>query len=159
MLSPGDPFFELAQELSSLTSHRAYESFKLKVSLHGHGSEDWLQATSKILRDVPADVTETAGEPSIRADVPGVSENDTEVRVSPCSASIAGKREKVVEQIEGKTVYSERRSKQIFRMLDLPSEIGPDEVHATVSDGLLEIKVSKVELGEKDRVVVRAATA
>jgi len=43
--------------------------------------------------------------------------------------------------------------------LDLPSEIDPNGVKATVRDGLLEIKLSKVGLGEKERVVAKAATA
>ena len=159
MLSPGDPFFELAQELSYLTSHRVYESFELQGSLHGHGSEDWLQAKSEIRRDVPADVTETAGEPSIRADVPGVSENDTEVRVTPSSASIAGKREKVVKQIEGKTVYFERLSNRIVRILELPYEIGPDRLNAKVSRSKLEINLLKVGSWKKIPIIARTVPA
>jgi HSP20 family protein len=101
---------------------------------------------------------ETETELTVRADVPGFGEKDLEVRIAPRSLYIFGRRQEMPEQKE-KTVYSERHSKRIFRMLDLPSEIDPDGVYATVSDGLLEIKVSKVGSGDKVRVVVRAATA
>ena len=70
-----------------------------------------------------------------------------------------GGREEASEQKEEKAVYSQRRSKHIFRLLDLPSEIDLDGVKATVREGLLEIKLSKVGLGEKDRMVAKAATA
>jgi HSP20 family molecular chaperone IbpA len=44
-------------------------------------------------------------------------------------------------------------------VLDLPSEIDPDRVNATVRDGLLELKLSKVGLGKKVPVLARAAAA
>ncbi len=158
-LFPDGPTFELAQEINDLIASRAYELFESSGFTHGHAREDWLRAESEIVLKVPVDVTETETELTVRADVPGFGEKDLEVRIAPRSLCILGRRQETSDQKEGKTVYSERRSKQVFRMLDLPSEIDPDGLHATVSDGLLEIKVSKVGLGEKVRVVVRAATA
>src|ERR1700681_3281998 len=158
-LSSGDAFFELEQELSDLISCRAYELFESKGFAHGHDREDWLQAASEILLNVPVDVKETEAGLTIRADVPGFSEQDLEVRVAPRSVCIAGKREETSEQKEGETVYSERRSNQIFRVLDLPSQIDPDRVNATLSDGILEIKLLKVGMGKKIPVIAKAATA
>jgi HSP20 family molecular chaperone IbpA len=158
-LFPGDAFFELAQELSDLISRRAYEVFESRGSVHGHDREDWLQAASEILLNVPVDVTETETEVTIRADVLGFSEKDLEVRVAPRSVCITGNREEVSEQTEEKTVYSERRSNRIFRVLDLPFEIDPNRVNATVSEGILEIKLLKVGLGKKVPVVAKAASA
>jgi HSP20 family molecular chaperone IbpA len=158
-LLPGDAFFELAQELSDLISRRAYELFESRGSVHGHDREDWLQAASEILLNVPVDVTETETELTIRADVPGFSEKDLEVRVAPRSVCISGKREEVSEQTEEKSVYSERRSNRIFCVLDSPSEIDPNRVNATVSEGKLEIKLSKVGLGKKVPVLAKAASA
>ena len=158
-LFPDGPTFELAQEINDLIARSAYELFESSGFTHGHAREDWLRAESEILLRVPVDVTETETELTVRADVPGFGEKDLEVRIAPRSLCILGRRQETSNQKEGKTVYSERRSKQIFRTLDLPSEIDPDGVYARVSDGLLEIKVSKVGLGENVRVVVRAATA
>jgi type II secretory pathway predicted ATPase ExeA/HSP20 family molecular chaperone IbpA len=158
-LFPDGPTFELAQEINDLIASRAYELFESSGFTHGHAREDWVRAESEILLKVPVDVTETETELTVRADVPGFGDKDLEVRIARRSLCILGRRRETSDQKEGKTVYSERRSKQIFRMLDLPSEIDPDGLHATVSDGLLEIKVAKVGLGENVRVVVRAATA
>ena len=72
------------------------------------------------------EVTETETELTIRADVPGCSEKDLEVRVAPRSVCITGKREEVLEEKEGKPVYPERRSNRIFRVLELPSGTDPN---------------------------------
>src|SRR2546430_3459793 len=85
---------------------------------------------------------------SIRADVPGFREKDLEVRAAPRSLCITGKRQESSDQKEGTTIYSERRSKHIFRV-QLPAETDPDTVHAAVSDGLVEIKLLKVGLSKK----------
>jgi type II secretory pathway predicted ATPase ExeA/HSP20 family molecular chaperone IbpA len=143
------PFFELAQEINDLIARRAYELFESSGSTHGHAREDWLRAESQILLDVPVEVTETETELIIRADAPGFGERDLEVRVAPRSLCITGKRRDSSDQQEGKTVYSERSARQIFRVLDLPSQIDPERVSTTVSDGVLDVKLSKVVLGTK----------
>jgi HSP20 family protein len=156
-ISAGDPFFDLAQEINNLIARRAYELYQYRGFAHGHDGEDWLHAVSEILLNVPADITETETQLTIRADVPGFSEKDLEVRVAPRSVCITGKRQEVSEQAEEHSIYSERRSNRIFRVLNLPSEVDPDNVDATVSDGILEVKLLKVGLGKK--VPVRAKSA
>jgi HSP20 family protein len=105
------------------------------------------------------DVTETETGFTFRADVPGFREKDLEVRAAPRSLCITGKRQESSDQKEGTTIYSERHTKQLFRVVGLPAEIDPDRVNATVSDGLLEIKLLKVGLGKKVPVLAKAATA
>jgi HSP20 family protein len=158
-LSAGDPFFDLAQEINNLITRRAYELYEYRGFMNGHDAEDWFHAVSEVLLNVPADVTETETQLTIRADVPGFTEKDLEVRVAPRFLCITGKRQQVSEQTEERSVYSERRSNRIFRVLDLPSEVDPDNVDATVSDGLLEVKLLKVGLGKKVPVRAKAASA
>jgi type II secretory pathway predicted ATPase ExeA/HSP20 family molecular chaperone IbpA len=158
-LSPGDPFFELAEAINGLIARRAYELFEFSGFTHGHAQQDWLLAESEILLDLPVDITETETELNVRADVPGFGEKDIEVRVAPRSLCIIGQRHQSSEQKEGKTVYSERSAAQIFRVLDLPSQVDPDRVNATVSNGILEIKLLKVGSGKKVPILVKAAAA
>src|SRR6266478_767188 len=148
-LSLGEPFIEPAQEINDLIARRAYELFESSGFTHDHALEDWLLAESEILLQAPVDVTETETGFTIHADVPGFGEKDLEVRVAPRSLCITGKRQELSDQKEGTTIYSERRSKHIFRVVGLPSEIDPDRVNARVSDGLLEIKLLKVGLSKK----------
>ena len=154
-----DAFLELTDEIDDLIARRAYELFESSGFTHGHAHEDWLRAESEILLNVPVDITETETELTVRADVPGFSEKDIEVRVAPRSLCIVGQRHESSEQKEGKTIYSERSATQIFRVLDLPFQIDTDRVNAIVSDGILAIKLVKAGLGKKISVRAKAAAA
>ena len=158
-LFAGEPFIEPAQEINDLILRRAYELFESSGFTHGHALEDWLRAESETLLQAPVEVTETETGFTIRADVPGFREKDLEVRVAPRSLCITGERQELSDQKEETTIYSERRSKHIFRVVGLPAEVDPDRVNATVSGGLLEIKLLKVGLGKKVPVLAKAATA
>jgi len=104
-------------------------------------------------------VVETETGLTVLAAVPGFNEKELEVRVAPRSVCITGRREEASEQSDEKGVYAERRSSQIFRTLELPSEIDPEQVKATVSDGVLEIQLLKVGLSKKVPVLAKAASA
>src|SRR2546425_4269231 len=158
-LFPGDPLFERAQEIKELIARRAYELSEARGFSHGHELEDWLRAQSEILRGGPVDIRETETELTICAEVPGFRERDLEVRVEPRRLFISGKRQEGPERRQGKTVYSERQANQIFFVLDLPAPIDPDKVNATLSDGVLEVKLLKTEAGKKIAVRTKAASA
>src|SRR6266849_7180568 len=156
-LFAGEPFIEPAQEINDLIARRAYELFESSGFTHDHALDDWLRAESEILLQAPVDVTETETGFTILADVPGFREKDLEVRVTPRSLCITGKRQESSDQKEGTTIYSERPYTHIFHVVHLPAEIDPDTMNATVSDGLLEIKLLKVGLSKKVPLA-RAAT-
>ena len=157
--SVGDPFFERMQEINDLIARRAYELFASRGFTDGHHFEDWHRAESEILRPIPLEVTETETELAVRAEVPGFDEKDLEVRVEPRRLIIAGKRQEASEKMKGKIVYTERHTNQIFRVLDLPTSIDPSDVKATLSDGVLEVMLSKVRGGKKIPVLTKAASA
>ena len=153
------PFHELTREINELIARRAYELFESRGFEHGQDCEDWLRAQSEILVNVLVDIEETDTGFAIRADVPGFGEQDLQVRIAPRALCITGKRQEASEQTEGETVYSERRSNQIFRVLDLPSQIDADRVNATLGDGILEVRLLKIGMGKKIPVLAKAAAA
>jgi HSP20 family protein len=158
-LTPGDPFFELVQEVNDLIARRAHELFEASGCMSGHDRENWLRAESELLLRTPVEITETENGLTVRMDVPGFSEQDLEVRFAPRSLFITGKRAEVSEQREGKTIYSERRSNRVLRVLNLPFEIDPEKGDATLANGILEVTLSKVGAGRKIPVRAKAATA
>jgi HSP20 family protein len=157
-LVAGDPFFEEAQEITARIARRAYELFESSGFRHGHDREDWVRAESEILLSVPLHVAETEAELIIRMQVPGFNEKDLKVGATPRLLCITGKRQEASEPEEGKTIYSENRADQIFRVLDLPSQIDPERVNPTLSNGILVIRASKVGMG-KEIAVAKAASA
>jgi HSP20 family molecular chaperone IbpA len=155
----GDPFFARMQEINQQIAQRAYELFQKCGCVNGHDTQHWRQAESEILRNMPLDIIETENGFTIRAEVPGFAEKDLEIEVEPRSMCITGKRTEETRQQEGKMVYTERRSNQIFRVLELPARIDPYQVKATLHDGLLEVNVAKAEMTKKVPVMTKAASA
>ena len=56
-----------------------------------------------------------------------------------------------------KTLYSEKRSDEVFRTIDLSEEVDPDNVKATLQDGTLEVALPKADSAKKSPAAVRAA--
>jgi HSP20 family protein len=153
------PFYELTREINELIARRAYELFESRGFEHGKDWEDWLCAQSEILVYVPVDIEETDTGFAIRADVPGFGEQDLQVRIAPRALCITGKRQEALDQKEGETASSERHANQIFCVLDLPHEIDPDRVDATLNDGALVVTLFKVATGKEISVQARVAAA
>jgi HSP20 family protein len=135
-------------EIESTIARRAYELFASSGFTDGHDLEDWLLAESELFDRMPAEVTETEKELTVNVGLPGFTEKDIEIRVEPRRLFISGKREEKSENKEkGKTVYSER-SNQVFRTIDLPADVDPDNVNATLNKGELEVTLPKKEIGK-----------
>ena len=142
-LTKDDPLLAHIAELQQSISRRAFELFKLSGFTGGHDLEDWLKAESEMLQPVPLEVTETDDEVTVRAEVPGFTEKDVQVKVDAHRVVISGKREESSEKKKGKTIYAEHRSNEICREFDLPAEIDPENVTAELKDGVLEINLAK----------------
>ncbi len=143
-LSTGDPFFERGPEIHDLIARRAYELFESSGFTHGHDVADWLQAESEILQPVPLGITEKEAELIVRVDVRGFEEKDLEVRVEPRRLFIAGQLQQASGANQGRAVYSEWRSNQIFPVVELPAKIEPHRAKATLGRGVLEVTLPKV---------------
>jgi HSP20 family protein len=144
-------------EIENTIARRAYELFASSGFSDGHDLEDWFLAESKLLGQMPVEVTETKEDLTVTAGLPGFTEKDIEIRVEPRRLFISGKRDEKSENKEkGETVYSER-SNQLFRIIDLPADIDPDNVQATLSKGELEITLPKKEIGKKITIEAKVA--
>ena len=149
----------VAAEIKQALERRAYELFESRGYENGHDHEDWLRAESELLPNFPVDLAEEEAGFTVRAELPGFSANDLKVQVAPRCLCISGKREEPTEETQEAAAHSPARSKYIFRLLDLSSDIDPDKVKATLREGLLEIKLPKAGLGEKHPLLAKAAAA
>lgn len=156
-LIEGDTFVERMGRMSAAIARRAYELFEARGSEHGHDWQDWFHAESELLAPVPVKVAETDQELHVRAEVPGFTDKDVEVRVEPRRLIICGKKQKTPEQDKGRAVRRVERSDEIFRVLDLPHEIDPDKVRATLENEMLTITLPRVSPSKKIPVGVKAA--
>ena len=152
MLVEGDDFSRHLQELSEAIAHRAYELFEGEGCRDGHDLEDWYRAESQLLQPVPVEFEETDHSLTVRADIPGFTDREVEVRVGSHRLVISGKKEHIFDHRS-----RDVRPAEICRSLDLAAEVDPNKVAATFRDGRLEVTLPKVAAERKDRTAVKAA--
>jgi HSP20 family protein len=155
-LMSGAPFSQRMQQVYDTLARRAYELFESRGRQDGQDLEDWFRAESELLNAMPVEITEADDQVIVRAEVPGLSDKDIEVRVAPHRLIITGKREQIRDH-EKRKAHSETSSFEVVRMLDLSQEIDPDEVIATVQNGTLEVVLPKARPGKNIPDAVKAA--
>jgi HSP20 family protein len=96
------------------------------------------------LARVPAmDVFEEGDAIVVKAEVPGMTRKDLDVRISGDVLTVSGTKERE-EKVERKDYHRYERSSGSFsRSLLLPAEVEIEKVSAQVKDGVLEIRAPK----------------
>jgi len=91
------------------------------------------------------DVSETADEVLVKAELPGVNKKDLEVEVLPESLSLRA--ETTAEKEEKDRTYHRRERvwSRYERHIPLPAEVVTDQAKATLTDGVLEVRMPKTE--------------
>lgn len=91
------------------------------------------------------DLSETAEEFRLTADVPGMDENDIEITVSDDALSISGERSEM-EESEDVDYFRQERSYGMFhRRMPLPNNIDRDNINARFKNGVLTVHMPKTE--------------
>jgi HSP20 family molecular chaperone IbpA len=121
-------------------ARRAYELYESRGRRDGHDLEDWLRAEAELLHSLPVEISETNDQVIVHAKVPGVSDEDIQVRVAPHRLVITGKWRTI---LDGRNTQVEKSSEGALHEVDLLEAINPDEVTATVQNGRLEIQMKK----------------
>jgi HSP20 family molecular chaperone IbpA len=134
---------ERMEHLNEAISRRAYELFEQDGRVEGQHLRHWLEAERELLHPVHMRIEETEGEFVLRAELPGFTASDIEVSVEPRRVIITGKRESNQEEKQSGAVYIEQCSDEIFRTMELPSEVNVMKVTATLKDGVLNIQLPK----------------
>jgi HSP20 family protein len=155
--SDGDPFFQRVADIYNALARRSYELFESRGRQDGHDLEDWLKAEIELLNPTPVEICEDDGQLIVRADTPGFREKDIEVRVEPYRVIISGQREESHDRKKQKTLYSERNSNRLLRMVDLPEQVDPEKAKASLQEGSLEIDLPKAHPAKKVPISTRAA--
>jgi len=108
-------------------------------------------------RWIPAmDLVEEEDEFVLRADLPGLSEDDVEIEIKDSVLTISGER-KAKETREGEGYYRvERAFGNFSRSLSLPEGVAAEQVTASFDNGVLEVRVPKPEERKPQRVQIGA---
>ncbi len=100
------------------------------------------------------DVIDRDNEILVRAEIPGVEKDDIDVSVTDNTVTIKGasKREETEEQ--GNYYRSEIARGAFTRTIALPADVDADKSSATFKNGMLELKLSKLETSKRHSIKV-----
>lgn len=106
-------------------------------------------------RWIPAmDLVEESDRYVLKADLPGVSEDDVKIELEENVLTISGQRKSEHEERRDAYVRVERASGSFSRSLVLPDGVDPDSVAAHFDSGVLEVRIPKPEQPKPRRVAI-----
>jgi len=145
-------------EVYDSIARRAFMMFELDGGSPGHDLDHWFKAEQELLHPVHVGITDADGSITVKAEVPGFNADDLQVSLEPNRLTIAGKKSTSYDnQKKADTVYQERCSGEILRVVDLPTEVEASKASATLKNGVLELMIPKAAEMRATRVAVRAA--
>ena len=106
-------------------------------------------------RWLPAmDLSESGDEFVLRADLPGLSEDDVTIELEDNVLTISGERKSEHEERKEGYYRVERASGTFSRSLTLPEGVDPEKVQASFDRGVLEVRIPKPEQRKPRKVAI-----
>jgi HSP20 family protein len=106
-------------------------------------------------RWLPAmDLVETEDHYLLKADLPGMRQDDVAIEFNDGTLTISGERNAEYERKEKGFFRLERSFGKFSRSLTLPDGIDPDRIEASFHDGVLEVTIPKPEQRKPRRIAV-----
>jgi HSP20 family protein len=141
------PFSPLSREIS-----RLLEEFS-----RGLGAVGALLPTAGL--SPSTDVTETDTEIEIAAELPGLESQDVEISLEDDVLTIRGEKKMPADADDKSKNYhpTERSYGRFYRAFQLPVGIDPASVEATMSNGVLKIKIPKPAHTDAKKIEVKEA--
>jgi HSP20 family protein len=104
----------------------------------------------------PMDLVEVDDHFVLRADLPGLSEDDVAIEIQDNTLTVSGERKAEHEQRERGWYRIERSFGRFSRSLTLPEGVDPSAVSAEFNKGVLEVRIPKPEARKPRRVAIKA---
>src|SRR5437764_3845994 len=106
-------------------------------------------------RWLPAmDLVETEDHFVLRADLPGLSENDVNIELEDNVLTVSGERKAEHEERREGYYRVERASGSFSRSLTLPEGVNPEAVSASFDRGVLEVRIPRPEQRKPRKVAI-----
>lgn len=142
----GDVFSELTRMQEEM--NRYFDDF-FGEQRRGLAEGAWLPAV---------DVSETDADFVVRAELPGMAQNEIEINVQDNVLTLKG--EKKQEKKEEKENFQrlERSYGSFSRSFTLPAGVKPEDIKASFKDGVLEVTMPKTEEAKPKKIAISAAS-
>ena len=138
------------REVDSLQSevNRVFDVFFGNSGSQGTRARRWVPAM---------DLVETEDSLVLRADLPGLSEEDVAIEIKDGVLTLSGERKAEHEEKSEGFYRVERSFGSFARSLTLPQGIDAEQVAAEFDNGVLEVRIPKPEERKPHRVAIGAA--
>jgi HSP20 family protein len=142
--------------MNFLTKFERWDPFDELLSLRGRTDRLWAQLNqdkTPLADWAPTtDVVETKNEILIRAELPGINEKDVDIEIENGVLTIKGERTAEKETDDKGYHRIERAYGTFLRSFTLPTNVAPEQIAATFTNGLLEVHLPKKE-GAKPKTI------
>lgn len=101
------------------------------------------------------DFSENEKEYIVRLEAPGVPKEDLEVNVEGQVLTISGRRDFEKEEKTEEYFWREREQGRFVRTMQLPTAVDKSKVAATCQDGIMTVRLPKLEASAKTRIPVK----
>ena len=105
----------------------------------------------------PMDLVESGEDFVLRADLPGMSEEDVKIELEDSTLTISGERKAEHEQREKGWHRIERSFGRFSRSLTLPDGVDPDRIEASFNHGVLDVRIPKPEQRKPRRIAISSS--
>ena len=99
-------------------------------------------------------LTEDTESYHLRAELPGISAGDLDIQATGNKLSVSGERKIPAEKGDVRYHRREREAGKFSRVVNLPGDIDPEAVKASLADGILEVKVPKAEKAKPRQITI-----
>jgi HSP20 family protein len=96
-------------------------------------------------RSPPMDIADHGDHYEMHVEMPGIPKDDINVEVTPNTIEISAQHDESKEHKDKNWLRRERSTTSFYRALEVPEEVKTDKVDAELSDGVLTLKLPKME--------------
>ena len=151
------PIFEELGKRFEEVKNRAFDLFEKRGREFGHAMEDWLKAEKDVMGWPMAEMKEKDGAFDIEVTLPGFETKDVQVTATPSEIILHASTEHAKKTEEGRVLWTEFGSNEVYRRFEAPATIDPDKVTAKLEKGILRITAPKMGVAKEKPVKVAAA--
>ncbi|WP_024547410.1 Hsp20/alpha crystallin family protein [Rickettsia gravesii] len=100
------------------------------------------------------DITENESEYNLEVELPGVTQDNIDLKIDSSILTIEGKKAQSAEKKDHNYHMQERYYGSFSRSISLPSNVDEEHVEANFKDGILSIKIPKKEQSKAKKIKI-----
>ena len=120
---------------------------------------EWISVEPVVpVREATVDLMDEGNKFVVHAEMPGVAKDNIDVALTKDGIEISAETDVETQDTEKNFVVRERVYSQIYKQLEFPEEVIPEQAESTFRDGLLEVSIPKKTIAstpKKHKVTVK----